>query len=1245
MRSLAPALAASWRQARWLCNVGREVRTRCRVIGTGLAALVLLGVVVIGGQEPVGAQGSEAAAIGLWLSDLSGFPTHTTVDGFTVELSNLTATEDYKVTVLSDSAGLGIGGCGTPSQTETVTGVEAHDLKFLVYACAVGEATVTAEVRLRNANRPVASISQRVVVEALPEEVITASGERLRTATLRTATRSGTPGIVPSISFYDVEDTSFKVRWGTPSDGGRPLTGFGLLIWIAPHHPPYSSAHVVGPSVRSHHFVDMDPDTTYSFRIHACNGQDSCGFWTDPPKTVTTKSDDSTEPQPPQPPQPPTPPPIEGARPPSKVRSLDHTGSGQNSVTLGWDAPEVSGSAELTGFHVQHKDVGTSAWPQGSDVVTPGTVRTWTIGGLTNGTPYNVRIQACNGDSECGDWTVLGEETINDLSDDSAIAGHKVGNARIEVAKTTIDIGERLQVTVYDIPIGEVAYMNLYGSIQPERQCPTRSRDVVPRRFGQPSTGGWYDSFRIDGCPDGGKGYIRVTNQDESKLYASVTITVRGRPTPVGNLTARSENGQLRITWEAPADSGGTALRDYKLQYKQQSSTTWGSAITVHLATDPEYIIFGLSNGTAYDVRVQACNQDNRCSAWEDTSGTPSDGSVTEPEMIDETVEGDLETISSGAGTATSLCGLRVETAWGPPQHLDIFPLPERKALLCWSPVMTASIYMIQSAQVATSGTSAPLSWDNVAAVTLPFPPPPGAKLPNWLELDLDDLAGLASPTKEGIGQRPGFHIRVRAIKGTAVRDSKGIIIIDSPITIADASSSSGNGKAKLAWNPIDHATVLNDSGAAAYTGGTYSFRYRQSATDHRQPDWQPGDYKTVQTINRDEMKEPDTITGLVIRSLYAIQLRYTDDDPANPEVLSARDVYVWPSDEPADHLNISTGDSQHSRIAGMPLDYRITERTANGDPELVYRICGETFDPEGLTRKNQWLTLINNAFRSWQAAFPSDLLTITYSTDACADYGPLITKIFEDLGAEVRAAIAAGKPLTDEAKRKHVDGTIRQIRTNRAIEFGDDRDTPYVVQDVIDEDLSLNEILLYDDSPGSELSYLAHHGIFTGLSTHLFSGIPRIAVDDMFFSTFSNILGHDHNCWFDHAGMPNGALMCTLISRYDDDESGRTVVTSDIFIRRSKFVGTTLAVPMSDARANWCLNDGDKLNTAYRSLLHEIGHALGHGVEAEAGVSVGQGDRHPAGSDSVMNYSGGEPDCSPYPLDVLGIYALYQSR
>ena len=185
-----------------------------RVIGAALAALGLLSVAVFGGEWPVGAQEAEGAGVGIRLDDLSDYPTHLTVDGFMVELSNLTAAEAYQVTVSSDSARLGIGGCGTASQQATVTGVAERDLVFVVYACTVGEATVTAEVRRAGGSSPEASISRTLRVEAIPENAIGARGERVPPPTPGAVPKVGTPGSVPNTYFDQRYLTSVRARWG-----------------------------------------------------------------------------------------------------------------------------------------------------------------------------------------------------------------------------------------------------------------------------------------------------------------------------------------------------------------------------------------------------------------------------------------------------------------------------------------------------------------------------------------------------------------------------------------------------------------------------------------------------------------------------------------------------------------------------------------------------------------------------------------------------------------------------------------------------------------------------------------------------------------------------------------------------------------------------------------------------------------------------------------------------------------------
>ena len=159
-----------------------------------------------GGQyTPLLAQAAGGAAVGIRLSGLSSAPTHTTVDQFTLEVSNLSAAAIYQVVVSSSNAtALGLGGCGTASQTETVTGVAAQTLTFFLYVCTEDSGTLTAELRRTGASTAEAAVTQRLSVVAIPDEALADAR-----GAARNVARSGTPGIVSGIHFDGISTTSF----------------------------------------------------------------------------------------------------------------------------------------------------------------------------------------------------------------------------------------------------------------------------------------------------------------------------------------------------------------------------------------------------------------------------------------------------------------------------------------------------------------------------------------------------------------------------------------------------------------------------------------------------------------------------------------------------------------------------------------------------------------------------------------------------------------------------------------------------------------------------------------------------------------------------------------------------------------------------------------------------------------------------------------------------------------------------
>ena len=195
--------------ARWLARRVRAWPARRVALGAVVGGLLVMAA-LIGYGGPLLAQDG----VGIRFGDLSSEPTHTTVDRFDVHLTNLTAATTYAVMVASDNpTALGIAGCGTATQTQTVTGVTAQDLSFVVYACALGSGTLTAEVRPSDAATAEASVRQALTVLAIPEGAPPGvPGAAAASAATRGATRAGTPGVVPNVRFDSITSHSARAR-------------------------------------------------------------------------------------------------------------------------------------------------------------------------------------------------------------------------------------------------------------------------------------------------------------------------------------------------------------------------------------------------------------------------------------------------------------------------------------------------------------------------------------------------------------------------------------------------------------------------------------------------------------------------------------------------------------------------------------------------------------------------------------------------------------------------------------------------------------------------------------------------------------------------------------------------------------------------------------------------------------------------------------------------------------------------
>jgi Fibronectin type III domain len=116
-------------------------------------------------------------------------------------------------------------------------------------------------------------------------------------------------------------------------------------------------------------------------------------------------------------------------------------------------------------------------------------------------------------------------------------------------------------------------------------------------------------AYTAIGLANGTRYYFRVYartargTSPSSNIVNAIPRTVPSAPrSPVAAPTNLS--GQIRLTWVAPASTGGSALTDYIIQ-RSPNGTTW-TTLSDGISTATGYTATGLANGTRYYFRVFA---------------------------------------------------------------------------------------------------------------------------------------------------------------------------------------------------------------------------------------------------------------------------------------------------------------------------------------------------------------------------------------------------------------------------------------------------------------------------------------------------------------------------------------------------------------------------------------------------------------------------------------------------------------
>jgi Fibronectin type III domain len=170
----------------------------------------------------------------------------------------------------------------------------------------------------------------------------------------------------------------------------------------------------------------------------------------------------------------------------------------------------------------------------------------------------------------------------------------------------------------------------------------------------------WYVYDGTFNTPNTGTPAWTLTATNLGTSFLVTYEPVAGVPGVPQSLSATPGNGQVGLSWSAPASDGGSAITSYKVEYRDRRAA--GSWTTHSNPTGTTATVTGLTNYDRYEFRVSATNAVGTGSTTALVYGTPTDGN--DPTDTFNYADGDLDTVSGGAwveSTNTDESMLRVQ--------------------------------------------------------------------------------------------------------------------------------------------------------------------------------------------------------------------------------------------------------------------------------------------------------------------------------------------------------------------------------------------------------------------------------------------------------------------------------------------------------------------------------------------------------------------------------------------------------
>jgi predicted phage tail protein len=348
------------------------------------------------------------------------------------------------------------------------------------------------------------------------------------------------------------------LSWAAPaSDGGSPVTGYNVYQGTSPGQETGTPVNGSPVTATSYPVTGLANGITYYFTVVAVNAAGPS-----PPSNEVSA----------------VPVTVPGA--PAGLSAAP--GNGQ--VALSWAAPASDGGSPVTGYNVYQ---GTSPGQETGAPVngSPVTATSYPVTGLVNGITYYFKVTAVN---QVGEGPGAEAKAVP-VTVPGAPAGLAAtpGNGQVALSWTAPASDGGSPVTGYDLYVGTTADFS----------------------GGAPLATVTSTAIRVTRLVNGTTYYFKVTavNQvgegpgAEAKV---IPVTVPGAP---GGLAAVAGNGQVTLSWAAPASDGGSPVTGYDLYVGTTADFSGGAPLAT--VTGTVVAVTGLVNGTTYYFKVTAVNQ------------------------------------------------------------------------------------------------------------------------------------------------------------------------------------------------------------------------------------------------------------------------------------------------------------------------------------------------------------------------------------------------------------------------------------------------------------------------------------------------------------------------------------------------------------------------------------------------------------------------------------------------------------